>query len=135
MAQMDRWRMSNDMILVRPVTRADYAGWRPLWDGYNEFYGRHGPNTLPEDITAATWNDSLRPKSRCMHLLRRRVAWSALRTICCIAVPLGSMTSAISRTCSQPENCAVEALGDNLFMGFMLLLTLPAVVACIGRLK
>ena len=59
---MDRWRMSNDMILVRPVTRADYAGWRPLWDGYNEFYGRHGPNALPEDITAATWERFFSPE-------------------------------------------------------------------------
>ncbi|MFM2485257.1 hypothetical protein [Celerinatantimonas yamalensis] len=22
------------------ITRQDYANWRPLWDGYNAFYGR-----------------------------------------------------------------------------------------------
>lgn len=43
------------MIAVRPVVAADLAGWRPLWDGYNAFYGRHGETALPEHITAATW--------------------------------------------------------------------------------
>lgn len=45
----------SDAILVRPIERTDYAGWRPLWDGYNRFYGRHGPTALPENISAATW--------------------------------------------------------------------------------
>jgi len=44
------------MIEVRPLERADYEGWRPLWDGYNAFYGRSGPTALPEEITEATWN-------------------------------------------------------------------------------
>ena len=44
-----------EVILVRPIERADYAGWRPLWDGYNRFYGRHGPTALPENLSAATW--------------------------------------------------------------------------------
>ena len=46
--------MSND-IIVRPIQREDYAQWRPLWDGYNDFYGRQGETRLAEDITAATW--------------------------------------------------------------------------------
>ena len=37
---------------IRPVTRADRAGWEPLWAGYNRFYGRE----LPADITDATWS-------------------------------------------------------------------------------
>ena len=40
---------------VRPIAREDYAGWRPLWEGYNAFYGRSGPTALAEQITAATW--------------------------------------------------------------------------------
>jgi GNAT superfamily N-acetyltransferase len=40
---------------IRPITRQDYADWRPLWDGYNAFYGRSGPSALSEQITAATW--------------------------------------------------------------------------------
>jgi GNAT superfamily N-acetyltransferase len=45
----------SETLLVRPVERADYAGWRPLWDGYNRFYGRQGPNALPDSISEATW--------------------------------------------------------------------------------
>jgi GNAT superfamily N-acetyltransferase len=45
----------SETLLVRPVERADYAGWRPLWDGYNRFYGREGPSALPENISEATW--------------------------------------------------------------------------------
>ncbi|GAB3783691.1 GNAT family N-acetyltransferase [Dyella agri] len=45
----------SDTILIRPVTMADYAAWKPLWDGYNAFYGRSGPSALPEEITRTTW--------------------------------------------------------------------------------
>lgn len=41
--------------LVRPVRPDDYPQWRPLWDGYNAFYGRSGPTALDERITARTW--------------------------------------------------------------------------------
>jgi GNAT superfamily N-acetyltransferase len=41
--------------IVRLVRPDDQPGWRPLWDGYNTFYGRHGPTALPEAITASTW--------------------------------------------------------------------------------
>lgn len=40
---------------IRPVCRADYDGWRPLWDGYNAFYGRSGATALPEEVTRTTW--------------------------------------------------------------------------------
>jgi GNAT superfamily N-acetyltransferase len=40
---------------IRPIRRADYEEWRPLWDGYNAFYGRSGSMSLPEEITARTW--------------------------------------------------------------------------------
>lgn len=42
-------------LLIRPVERTDYAEWRPLWDGYNHFYGRQGPTALSERITETTW--------------------------------------------------------------------------------
>ena len=45
----------SDTILIRPATTADYAAWKPLWDGYNAFYGRSGPTALPEEITRTTW--------------------------------------------------------------------------------
>jgi GNAT superfamily N-acetyltransferase len=43
------------LILTRPIERSDYEAWRPLWDGYNAFYGRAGETALPEEVTSATW--------------------------------------------------------------------------------
>jgi GNAT superfamily N-acetyltransferase len=40
---------------IRPLTHEDHAAWRPLWDGYNAFYGRVGDTALPEPITQTTW--------------------------------------------------------------------------------
>ena len=51
----------DNLPLVRPIQRADYAGWRPLWDGYNAFYGRIGETALPEAVTAATWERFFNP--------------------------------------------------------------------------
>ncbi|HET6906998.1 MAG TPA: GNAT family N-acetyltransferase [Rhodanobacteraceae bacterium] len=45
----------NSEILVRSITESDYVQWRPLWDGYNAFYGRSGATALPEEITRTTW--------------------------------------------------------------------------------
>jgi GNAT superfamily N-acetyltransferase len=42
-------------LAVRPIAATDYDRWRPLWDGYNAFYGRSGLVALPEAITQATW--------------------------------------------------------------------------------
>ncbi len=47
--------MTPPPIIVRAPTREDYRAWRPLWDGYNAFYGRHGATALPEHITEVTW--------------------------------------------------------------------------------
>ena len=40
---------------IRDARRGDFAAWRPLWDGYNAFYGRSGNSALPEEITRTTW--------------------------------------------------------------------------------
>jgi GNAT superfamily N-acetyltransferase len=45
----------DDTILIRPLAAADYAAWKPLWDGYNAFYGRSGATALPEEVTRTTW--------------------------------------------------------------------------------
>jgi GNAT superfamily N-acetyltransferase len=42
-------------LTIRRIQRSDYGGWRPLWDGYNAFYGRSGPTALAEQTTQATW--------------------------------------------------------------------------------
>jgi GNAT superfamily N-acetyltransferase len=33
----------------------EFDAWVELWDGYNAFYGRHGPTALPSEITRTTW--------------------------------------------------------------------------------
>jgi GNAT superfamily N-acetyltransferase len=43
-------------IVVRDVQRRDFDEWKPLWDGYNAFYGRVGITALPEEITNLTWS-------------------------------------------------------------------------------
>jgi len=54
--------------LVRFIRDEDLARWRPLWDGYNAFYGRSGPTALPEDITTLSWQRFLDPAEP-MHAL------------------------------------------------------------------
>lgn len=51
----------RDVVRIRPIERADYDGWRPLWDGYNAFYGRAGSAALTEQITSATWERFFNP--------------------------------------------------------------------------
>ncbi len=46
---------------VRPIRHEDYTTWKPLWDGYNAFYGRSGSTALPDDITRATWERFFNP--------------------------------------------------------------------------
>lgn len=46
---------------VRLLESTDQAQWRPLWDGYNAFYGRAGETALPEAITQTTWERFLDP--------------------------------------------------------------------------
>ena len=43
-------------VAIRDLQEDDYPAWRPLWDGYNAFYGRVGETALPEAVTAATWH-------------------------------------------------------------------------------
>jgi GNAT superfamily N-acetyltransferase len=50
-------------ILIRPIRQQDFGAWKPLWDGYNAFYGRSGATALPM-VTEATWQrffDSAEP--------------------------------------------------------------------------
>ena len=47
---------SNSGLLVREVERSDFADWKPLWDGYNAFYGRKDQTALPEAVTLRTWS-------------------------------------------------------------------------------
>jgi GNAT superfamily N-acetyltransferase len=46
----------NGNITIRAVEKEDFVAWKPLWDGYNAFYGRVGPTALPAQITQMTWS-------------------------------------------------------------------------------
>ena len=59
-------------LIVRPATRADYERWLPLWDGYNEFYGRSGETALAPEITAATWDRFFDPYEPMFALVAER---------------------------------------------------------------
>jgi GNAT superfamily N-acetyltransferase len=43
-------------VFIRDVRQSDFAEWTPLWDGYNEFYGRKDSTALPDEITNLTWS-------------------------------------------------------------------------------
>jgi len=51
-----------NQVLVRPVQPSDFAGWLPLWEGYNAFYGRKGETALDPAITRTTWERFLDPQ-------------------------------------------------------------------------
>ena len=42
-------------FIIRPIGENDSPGWKPLWEGYNAFYGRTGETTLPDRVTEAAW--------------------------------------------------------------------------------
>jgi GNAT superfamily N-acetyltransferase len=42
-------------VRIRPIEQDDFAAWKPLWDGYNAFYGRSEATALPSKVTEATW--------------------------------------------------------------------------------
>jgi GNAT superfamily N-acetyltransferase len=46
----------NHPLTVRPIAMDDFAAWKPLWDGYNAFYGRTGPTALADDVSSMTWS-------------------------------------------------------------------------------
>jgi GNAT superfamily N-acetyltransferase len=46
-------------VIVRALRKGDYAGWRPLWDGYTAFYACE----LDEFVTALTWERALNSHS------------------------------------------------------------------------
>ena len=47
-----------DAFDIRPFSAEDRAAWEPLWQGYLDFYERHG---FAREITDATWRRLLTP--------------------------------------------------------------------------
>jgi GNAT superfamily N-acetyltransferase len=48
-------------IQVRSVEDRDFVAWKPLWDGYNAFYGRKDETALAAPITQMAWRRFLDP--------------------------------------------------------------------------
>jgi len=46
----------NDQVTIRAAVNDDFPRWKPLWDGYNAFYGRAGETALPPEVTQMTWS-------------------------------------------------------------------------------
>lgn len=59
-------------LAVRPIERGDHAAWRPLFEGYNAFYGREGPTALAEETYAAAWDRFLDPDEPVFALVAER---------------------------------------------------------------
>jgi GNAT superfamily N-acetyltransferase len=45
----------TSQLVIRSARPGDFERWKPLWDGYNAFYGREGPTALAPEMTALTW--------------------------------------------------------------------------------
>ena len=59
-------------LTVRPIARADYDQWRPLWDGYNAFYGRSGATAVLLEITNTTFDRFFRDDEPLFALVAER---------------------------------------------------------------
>jgi len=82
-------------LIIREVARDDRAAWRPLFDGYNAFYGREGPTALAEEITAVTWDRFFDPAEPVYALVAERDG----RLIGLVHYLFHRSTTAIELTC------------------------------------
>ena len=92
-------------IAIRPVTRADFDQWLPLWEGYNAFYKRVGPAAVPMEVTQTTWArffDGYEP----MHAL---VAESEGKLLGLVHYLYHRTTTAISPNCYLQDLFTTEA--------------------------
>ena len=62
----------HQRTLIRPVRQQDYPAWKPLWDGYNAFYGRKDETALPDEITQTTWQRFFDPAEPVFALVAER---------------------------------------------------------------
>jgi GNAT superfamily N-acetyltransferase len=82
-------------ILVRPIAPGDAEQWRPLWDGYNAFYGRSGATALDDQVTAQTWRRFFEPGSN-MHALVAEAGGRVVGLAHCVVHP---STSRLAPVC------------------------------------
>ena len=90
---------------VREICAADYAAWRPLWEGYNAFYERQGPTAVSEDMTCVTWGRFLNPLEP-MHAL---VAEQAGQLVGLVHFIFHRSTISIAPTCYLQDLFTLES--------------------------
>jgi len=49
-------------VSIRPVALDDFPAWKPLWDGYNAFYGRKDETALAPEVTQTLWQRFFDPQ-------------------------------------------------------------------------
>lgn len=86
-------------LIIRELVAEDFTGWVPLWDGYNQFYGRVGPTALNPAISQRTWARLLDPREP-MHAL---VALDAGRIV-------GLAHYLFHQSTSRPDVCYLQDL-------------------------
>ena len=94
----------NDQVTTRMVNKDDYLRWKPLWDGYNAFYGRVGQTALPLEVTQMTWSrffDAYEP----MHAM---VAEQSNKLLGLVHFLFHRSTSQIAPTCYLQDLFTVE---------------------------
>jgi GNAT superfamily N-acetyltransferase len=91
--------------VIRFITDEDLPRWRPLWDGYNKFYGRFGPTALPEEITQLSWQRFLDPDEP-MHALVAEVDGQLLGLVHYL---FHRSTTAVNLTCYLQDLFTSEA--------------------------
>jgi GNAT superfamily N-acetyltransferase len=69
---LEKRERMHSAIQVRKVRPDDYAGWEPLWDGYNAFYGRKDDTALPIEITQTTWQRFFDPAEPVFAMIAER---------------------------------------------------------------
>jgi GNAT superfamily N-acetyltransferase len=63
---------SPSSVRIRPIQPEDFSTWKPLWEGYNAFYGRSGTTALPSEVTDTTWQRFLDPVEPMFALVAER---------------------------------------------------------------
>ena len=93
---------------IRDIQSSDFDQWKPLWDGYNAFYGRKDETALPDEVTDMTWSrffDSYEP----MHAL---VAEQSGQLLGLVHFIFHRSTISIQPTCYLQDLYTIEASRD-----------------------
>jgi hypothetical protein len=105
----------NTTLQVRAVRPNDFEAWKPLWDGYNAFYGRLGDTALPDSVTQVTWERFFNPVEPVFALVAERDGrLLGLTHYCFTAAQQESNLFVTSKICSLTKARAVKVSAERL---------------------